>query len=357
MSLFKFLTSLTRRIDYGKPIPPFIPMDGWKEAQIDNGSYAFHEPLVPLGIFSGQKNGTFVPEVFSDGIYYGEHDTSPYEVGELNGALLTSFVRQGVAERLAKAVKLLPAQHAFMVLDSYRSEQTQAGLFRHFVNDLMAPPFSYSEEKAVIKTQDYVSQPSKANSPHMTGGAVDLTLVKFEEAAWKELTCLTKELKEIDRSTTISARHYEIETRRYQLLHENSETLDMGVAFDEVASDADGQPMTALRYFEEKLERTGSLSEAETQILGNRRLLYNVLTSVGFTFFPEEIWHADYGDKFWAKQIGSQKSLYGFIELSQDNLAHEDMRRLHHAQNFKNIRRSDRHMRAHKINPAGLLPA
>src|ERR1700722_374175 len=85
---------------YVAPIPPSRPMAGWKDTPINQAGAAFNEPLVPLGIFTEDYPHTYCPEIFSDRIYYGERDTSPYKVGELDGALLTSFVREGVAKRL-----------------------------------------------------------------------------------------------------------------------------------------------------------------------------------------------------------------------------------------------------------------
>lgn len=361
-------------------------MSGWKDIPIAEDGKAFHEPLVPLGLFTEDHPDTYCPEIFSDGIYFGERDTSPYKVGELDGALITSFVREGVAKRLAKASKLLPEGHAFLMLDTLRTEQVQASLFEHFKNKLIAHPFNFTEEAAIEKTQDYVSQPSRANSPHMTGGSVDLTIVKFEPEAWKEMKALTRKLKAIAPDKSRWQEVYNIEIRRHQLLREKSQMLNMGVAFDEVAADESGNPKTALRYYEEKLGKDGSLSEVEMEPLKNRRLLYNVMRSVGFTFFPEEPWHADFGNKFWAKQSGSNAALYGYAAPSEENMVHEEMRRGHHAGSVKlnllettptdmgkipsplmsfvhtaarafgSLRYSGRHEIAHRINPDGLLP-
>ncbi|MDD3287939.1 MAG: M15 family metallopeptidase [Alphaproteobacteria bacterium] len=328
LSLFKNFAEKIAGKGYDNPIPQSKPMAGWKETPIDEKGASFNEPLVPVGIFSDY------PDLFSDGIYYGERNTSPYKTGELDGALITSFVREGVAKRLAKASKMLPPGHAFLLLDTLRTEKVQSSLFEHFKNALMSHPFNLSEEVAIEKTQDYVSQPSRANSPHMTGGSVDLTVVKFEPDAWKELQGLTKKLRKIASDKSRWHEVYKIEMRRHQLLREKSQTLDMGVAFDEVAVDETGAPKTALRYYEEKLEN-GRISPEEVEPLKNRRLLYNVMNSVGFTFFPEEPWHADYGNKFWAKQSGAKTALYGYAELSPKNKAYEDMRRNHHAGNIE----------------------
>ncbi|MDR3449825.1 MAG: M15 family metallopeptidase [Alphaproteobacteria bacterium] len=333
--------------DLSKPIPPSRPMKGWKDNPIDDKGAAFNEPLVPLGIFTEDHRSTYCPEIFTDGIYYGERDTSPYGVGELDGALITGFVREGVAKRLAQASQLLPPGYAFLVRDPLRTEQVQRSLFEHFKNKLMAPPFNYSEEVAIEKTQDYVSQPSRANSPHMTGGAVDLTIIEFEPEAWAEMQRLTAQLKSLPPPadpqgvdlTPLEERRYRIEMQRYALMREHSKMLDMGVAFDEVSADTLGNPKTALRYYEEKLERDGGLAPEDREPLKNRRILYNALSAVGFTFFPEEPWHADFGNKFWAQQSGAPAALYGYAAPSPENMWHEDIRRKHHANNIALNRR------------------
>jgi hypothetical protein len=51
-------------------------------------------------------------------------------------------------------------------------------------------------------------------------------------------------------------------------------------------------------------------------------MLYNVLTTVGFTFYPDEPWHADFGNKFWAQQSG-KTAFYGYAEPDAKNMKHE----------------------------------
>lgn len=36
------------------------------------------------------------------------------------------------------------------------------------------------------------------------------------------------------------------------------------------------------------------------EIINNRRILYNSMIKAGFTNLPSEIWHYDYGDRFWS---------------------------------------------------------
>jgi len=304
-------------------IPEGRPMDGWKGNIIDEHCPEYAEELVPVGPLSDY------PEIASNGVYFGERE-SAYEAGELDGSLLTSFVRKSVAEKLVKASKLLPPRCVLMTLDTLRTEAVQTSLFENFKNELTEAPFNLSEEEAIEKTQQYVSQPSRPNSPHLTGGAVDLTIVEFtNDRAWQEYCDLTQKLKDFiaqEKQAQKADEVEDIERQRLQLLREHTKMLDMGVAFDQVALDERKRDKTALRYYEKKLEEDGFLPAEDYEPLRNRRLLYNIMTSVGFTFYPDEPWHADLYNKFWAQQSG-QNARYGFIELSETNWRHERKRR------------------------------
>ncbi|MDD3030612.1 MAG: M15 family metallopeptidase [Alphaproteobacteria bacterium] len=309
---------------YDTPIPQMPSMDGWKECSVDTNAHAYRERLMAVGSFS------YYPEIVSDAIYAGERRSSPYGFGELEGSLLTSFVRRGVAERLVEANARLPARHILMTLDTFRTEAVQTALFNPFKEKLLQPPFNRTEAQATEETQQYVSLPSRPNSPHMTGAAVDLTIVRFDDnKSWTEHQVLTRRAKAMANRGVVPddkdwPAFHKIEARRGQLLREAT-MLDMGVAFDEVSIDAYGD-RTALRYFEDKLEKGAAMTERDLDALKNRRLLYHTLTAVGFTLYPAEPWHADLGDKVWSKITG-KPAIYGFATLSDTNKAFEAMRR------------------------------
>lgn len=52
--------------------------------------------------------------------------------------------------------------------------------------------------------------------------------------------------------------------------------------------------------------------ECNDVVMNNRRMLYNVMTHVGFTNLPSEWWHFDYGDDKWA-QLNHTVPLYAGI--------------------------------------------
>ena len=118
-----------------------------------------------------------------------------------------------------------------------------------------------SDEELDKLTRTCVSMPSYnilRPAVHSTGGAVDLTIVGPD-----------------------------------------GETLEMGTGFDEF-NDA------TWTYAFEPDSGTGLVND---EARDNRRLLYNVMTEVGFTNLPSEWWHFDYGDGMWA-QLKNENAIY-----------------------------------------------
>lgn len=290
------------------PIPPLKGVTGWKELPLQECG----EPLVPLGPFSAY------PMIFQDAIYQGERSSSPYRPNELNGCLITPFVRQGIAEKLAAAAKLLPEGYALMIWDSYRPLAVQQALYDDFYQQLVDKK-GLSPEEATVEAQRFVSIPSKDPAkppPHNTGGTVDLTIVKFPEECWEELKKLERDLSSSDWKTVYTA-----ELRRLELLREKAKPLNMGTVFDEVSA------RTLTRYYEEKLE-TGTLTSEEQECLQNRRLLFNVMQQVGLSNYPEEWWHFDGSNQFDSIRTG-RPAIYGAAAWTQECQEWEDMRRWH----------------------------
>ncbi len=173
-------------------------------------------------------------------------------------------LRLEAAERLAQASKLLPRNYSLIVFDSHRPIQVQQSLFDSFRNQVRLQYPKDDEEEIVRKTQRFVSLPSAIPtrpSPHSTGGAIDLSIV-----------------------------------------HPNSSLLEMGTWFDDF-TDA-----SQTAYFK---NRDGIYHT-------NRLLLYRIMTSVGFSNYPEEWWHYDYGNQFWG-HITTNAAIYGFIEGGELN--------------------------------------
>ena len=60
----------------------------------------------------------------------------------------------------------------------------------------------------------------------------------------------------------------------------------MGTEFD------DFSPQSYTAWYEQ--------NSSNERVTNNRRLLCNVLCECGFTNYPAEWWHYDFGDSFWA---------------------------------------------------------
>jgi D-alanyl-D-alanine dipeptidase len=132
-------------------------------------------------------------------------------------------------------------------------------LYNEQVNKLINEG-KYNKEEVMELAKKFVSFPSKDPFKpfvHSTGGAIDLTII-----------------------------------------NENNEELNMGTEFDDFTD------MAATDFFENSFN---------DEIKKNRRLLFGILTKVGFTNLPSEWWHYDYGDSFWAATNRYAESYYSGI--------------------------------------------
>ncbi len=178
------------------------------------------------------------------------------------------YLREGVYVRLMKALNLLPNQYSFILYDGFRPLQVQQSIFDIFFENIKKRNRNLTDEEVYQETLKYVAFPSiepTRTSPHITGGAVDLTLGDRDGNA-----------------------------------------LDLGTEFDEMGE------KSATRYFEDH-------PQVNDVALQNRRILYNCMTEVGFNNYSEEWWHYDYGNVSWAKRAESENVLYGPILAELQN--------------------------------------
>lgn len=228
------------------PIPILKSTEGWRSIRICDND----EDLVAL---SRRCPSRLVVE-------------SRYHRAGFSEALSECYARKSVAGLLCGAAQSLPEGWQLVVFDGWRPLGLQAELFSLHEGQLRGDQPSASTEEIHEKAQKFVSAPSAdpgSPSPHSTGGAVDLSL-----------------------------------------RNEQGADLDMGTEFDSFDERA------ATRYFEEKLERDGALAPDEAAFLRNRRLLFHTLVEVGFTNYPAEWWHFDFGNQFWAR-IKGRDAIYG----------------------------------------------
>ena len=307
------------------PIPLNIPsVAGWKEVPIvtdEQPGGDFH--LVPLGAFSNH------PRIFTDSIYSGERDSSPYRQDQdlanpqrLAGSLTTMFVRPSVAEALEKAQVFLPKSHFLIIHDAYRTLQVQGALYEKYHSELGKLHPDWTKEQLATEAQKFVSLPSsdpKKPSPHNTGGAVDLAIIRVTDDKAKRIKEIEEKIKDL---LDTDLHRYDLEMEM-TTIKSHGTYLYFGTPFDH------GSGKASLTYFEQ-LSQERPLTEEENEAMRNRRLLYHVMEDVGLQAYPDEWWHFNSPkSQMGAKTAGVETASFGGIDLSVENLEHERIRQQH----------------------------
>ncbi|HEX6462569.1 MAG TPA: M15 family metallopeptidase [Candidatus Saccharimonadales bacterium] len=297
-----------------------IPLDagqvqGWKEIPIREADHP--DPLLPLGLLSQEA-----AILTTSSVYFGEHNNSPYaEDNKLEGSLLTLFARQSVIRRLLAAERLLPAGYHLLLFDAYRPYEVQKSLHDFYKQKLKEKHPHLDSEVLASTAQNYVSVPSvdpTRPSPHSTGGAVDLAIVKLDEAHIEELHSIRSRLIG---NTLEHTKRTGMAMQLSVLMSRHAKMLDFGTAFDH------GGEKSALAYYESKIAAGDALTDSEWQACNNRRLLYAVMTQAGFQPYFAEWWHFNAPEsQMGAATAGYDCATLGAAELSKSNRAHENER-------------------------------
>ncbi|MFC6086857.1 M15 family metallopeptidase [Sphaerisporangium aureirubrum] len=166
-----------------------------------------------------------------------------------------AHVRLSVADRLIAAQTRLPRDLRLLVVEGYRPAALQHRYFTGSVAAHLAENPGWDERRAYLEASRYVSPPEVA--PHVSGGAVDLTL------------CTA-----------------------------SGEELPMGTQVNATPPESDEACYTAY---------PGVSAEARR----NRDTLGAALASAGFVNYPTEWWHWSYGDRYWAFTTGARFARYG----------------------------------------------
>ncbi len=176
------------------------------------------------------------------------------------------YGRSVVLSRLLKALDKIPEHYGFLVWDVYRPRVVQAAIFEWMCKEIGQKMPYLSDEEVFLETCKYASLPSVVGEdycpPHLSGGAIDLTLIDLNTA----------------------------------------QKLDMGTPFDECSGRAH------LEYFDQKIQLTSD----EQLMKYNRHLLRLAMEHVGFTSYQYEWWHYDIGNMFWANSL-KQEAIFGAL--------------------------------------------
>jgi len=168
------------------------------------------------------------------------------------------LVRETVARKLARANKRLVAYgFKLKIVYGFRALEVQTRYFNKRRAELAVTNDNLSLEALAALTHNFVAVPGVAG--HVTGGAVDVTLVDNDGA-----------------------------------------DCDMGT---KIADYSD----------EDRIKTFTSGLNADQRHL--RAILLNVMTAEGFAPFFGEWWHFCYGDKEWAAYYGKPRALYSPINM------------------------------------------
>lgn len=134
-----------------------------------------------------------------------------------------------------------------------------------------------SEEENYQETKKYMSEPSRVGDlycpPHLSGGAIDLTLFDVTE----------------------------------------KKSINLGTVFDDCSIRAHANYFNTLT----------ALSTEEAEIKKHRNLLTFAMEEVGFTSYEYEWWHFDIGNIFWSKKLNTAPifgPLFGNKEWPSDEV-------------------------------------
>lgn len=173
------------------------------------------------------------------------------------------YLRSGVIQRLLKAAHRLQkrsdSQYVLEIYDTFRPLELQRKLFEKIQKEIIEKEGLYG--KALWeRTTQFIADP-KLCPPHSTGGAVDLTIVDI------------KTKKELDMGTTVDT------------IDSKAHTWNAGITAEQKK---------------------------------NRKLLYDVMTNVGFVNLASEWWHFSYGDQYWAIFNEREYALYDSVEKAPE---------------------------------------
>lgn len=166
-----------------------------------------------------------------------------------------AHVRLSVADRLIAAQCRLPRGLRLLVVEGFRPRAVQERYFASIASRLALTNPDWPIDRVRAEAATYVSPPRVA--PHVTGGAVDLTLCTVD-----------------------------------------GEELPMGSEVNATPPEYGTECFTA-----------STLIDAEAR--ANRRTLIDAMSTTGFVNYPSEWWHWSYGDRYWAVVTGPTHARYG----------------------------------------------
>ena len=211
---------------------------------------SFGEPLTKLRAVLIEDNGEPLvdPRSLSKRIHFAEKHPRFEDMKR------TPKVRKRVAEMLAEAAESLPPGIDLVIIEGFRPMSNQQFMYNEIKTEFARRHPEWNKSTLMRMTNTLSAPPDDpCPPPHITGGAVDLTLIKTSTNEW----------------------------------------LDMTSPFEMDETSAPGD--------------TKGLSEEARK---NRDLLSDALEKTGLTNYLGEWWHWSYGDSGWALRVGAKNALY-----------------------------------------------
>ncbi|WP_221351011.1 M15 family metallopeptidase [Streptomyces beigongshangae] len=166
-----------------------------------------------------------------------------------------AHLRADALRRLRLAQGTLPDGVRLLMVEGFRPPELQSRYFDSYADTMRRTHADASADRIRELTSAYISPPEVA--PHVSGGAVDLTLCTEEGVE-----------------------------------------LPLGTEVNATPEESDGGCRTAAVNI-----------SAESR--ANRRLLCRAMTAAGFVNYPTEWWHWSYGDRYWALLSRAPAAEYG----------------------------------------------
>ncbi|GEM_PF-1815153 len=304
-----------------KPIPEAL-----KEVQEKFERKEWRNIPITESVIQTPKSLKVIPNRFNPGsamawpAYYktvmeeNENNGKPTGFGELAQAIDRKIqtsplvkVRGEIKTKLDQAQNILDqnpdtSNFQLVVVDGYRRIDVQGELFNTYYNFVDKEHPETPKEELMIMTRKMVSEAPKdpeilrkSPPPHSTGGAVDVVLVHKNK----------------------------IDTTSDYWLQEAM--IPFGAKFDEMMDPLYQDKRSETTFYEKELAEKGILNKEEQEALENRRILYNLLTGVGFSNYFTEFWHYDFGNQFNAAATGKPSAEFGFAGGIDENRIIEDL--------------------------------
>ena len=243
----------SRKITRYDKIPNLKDNENWNEVFIDKNNSLYTEELVKI---EETDRITIRPQYF---------------INKTKNSMENQYVRKSVYNKLLNASLLLRKGYKLVVFDAYRPLEVQRTLYYDYKEKVKKANPLKSEEEIETLTRKFISLPSinsSCPSTHLTGGAIDLTI-----------------------------------------MNNSGYLLDMGTKFDEF------NKKTKTDYYEQAENFKSEKNDVFLEIRNNRRLLYNIMKEVGFVNYSEEWWHYDFGNQFWGN-IKNENAKYSIANFN-----------------------------------------